>query len=84
VTGSFTNVTLPPAGSPDWKDPSKTDGKIMDEPEPNVPKPKLTTLYSKVEVLNYQPWSLATNFCNDSLVNGSCPLAPVFVEANSR
>ncbi|KAK4239451.1 hypothetical protein C8A03DRAFT_32484 [Achaetomium macrosporum] len=83
VTGSFTNVTLPPAGSPDWQDPSKTDGKILDEPEPNVPNPKLTTLHSKIDVLNYQPWSQNTNFCNTSLVNGSCPLAPVFVEANS-
>jgi hypothetical protein len=84
VTGSFTNVTLPPPGSPDWTNPKKTDGKIMDEPEPNAPDPKLTTLHSKVDVLTYEPWSLNTNFCNTSLVNGSCPLAPVFTPAHSR
>ncbi|KAL1836936.1 hypothetical protein VTJ49DRAFT_4449 [Mycothermus thermophilus] len=83
VTGAFTNVTLPPPDSPDWSDPSKPDGKILGEPEPNVPNPKLTTLHSKVEVLTYEPWSDNTNFCNTSLVNASCPLAPVFVDKNS-
>lgn len=84
VTGTFTNVTLPPPESPDWKDPTKTDGKILDEPEPNVPFPKLTTLHSKIEFLTYEPWSDNTNFCNTSLTNASCPLAPVFVDPNSR
>ncbi|SPQ18968.1 71229c02-fcfd-414f-80fc-e6de379db464 [Thermothielavioides terrestris] len=83
VTGSFTNVTLPPPGSPDWTNPNKTDGKILDEPQPDVPNPKLTTLHSKIDVLTYEPWSQNTNFCKTSLVNGSCPLAPVFVPANS-
>ncbi|KAK3941840.1 putative flavin carrier protein 3 [Diplogelasinospora grovesii] len=78
VSGSFTNVTLPPANSPDWKDPTKLDGKILDEPEPNSPAPKLTTLHSKIDVLTYEPWSLNTNFCNTSLTNASCPLGPVF------
>jgi hypothetical protein len=84
VTGTFTNVTLPPLDSPDWKDPKKTDGKILDEPEPNVPNPKLTTLHSKIEFLTYEPWSENTNFCNTSLANASCPLGPVFVDPNSR
>lgn len=83
VTGSFTNVSLPAPGSPDWTDPRKTDGKILGEPEPNAPKPKLTTLRSKIDVLTYEPWSQNTNFCNTSLVNASCPLAPVF-GANTR
>ncbi|KAK4245637.1 hypothetical protein C7999DRAFT_16188 [Corynascus novoguineensis] len=83
VTGSFTSVALPPPGSPHWSDSSETDGKIVDEPEPDVPKPKLTTLHSKLEVLTYEPWSENTNFCNTSLVNATCPLAPVFVDANS-
>ncbi|KAL2020175.1 hypothetical protein VTK56DRAFT_8699 [Thermocarpiscus australiensis] len=83
VTGSFTNVPLPPPGSPDWSDPSKLDGKILDEPEPNVPKPKLTTLHSKINVLTYEPWSQNTNFCNTSLTNASCPLAPVFEDNSS-
>lgn len=80
VTGAFTNVTLPPPGSPDWNDPTKLDGKILDEPEKDSPSPKLTTLHSKVEVLTYQPWSNNTNFCQSvaSAGNSSCPLAPVF------
>jgi hypothetical protein len=83
VKGAFTDVVLPPPESPDWKDPTKTDGKIIDEPEPDVPDPKLTTLRSKVNVLTYEPWSDLENFCNKSLTNASCPLGPVFVEANS-
>ncbi|KAK4128307.1 hypothetical protein N657DRAFT_561246 [Parathielavia appendiculata] len=82
VTGAFTNVALPSAGSPDWQDATKTDGKILDEPEPNAPNPKLTTLHSRIDVLTYQPWSENTNFCNTSLANASCPLAPVFLDAN--
>ncbi|KAK0628140.1 hypothetical protein B0T17DRAFT_504847 [Bombardia bombarda] len=78
VKGSSTNVTLPPANSSDWTDPTKLDGKILDEPEPNAPNPKLTTLHSKIDVLTYEPWSQNTNFCNASLLNASCPLAPVF------
>lgn len=84
VTGASTNVTLPPSDSPDWKDDSKTDGKILGVPEPDAPDPKLTTLHSKISVLTYNPWSDNTNFCNTSLANASCPLAPVFVDANSR
>lgn len=78
VKGSFTEVTLPPPGSPDWADPTKTDGKIVGEPDPNGPDPKITTLKSKVDMLTYEPWSDNTNFCTTSLVNGTCPLAPVF------
>ena len=82
VTGSSTNVELPPPGSPNWADESKTDGKILDEPDPGAPNPKLTTLHRKIEVLTYEPWSSNTNFCQE-VGNGSCPLAPVF-GANSR
>lgn len=78
VTGSWLNVTLPPSTSPDWSDPTKLDGKILAEPEPDVPKPKLTTLHSKVNFLTYEPFSLDTDFCNTSLRNGTCPLGPVF------
>jgi len=83
VTGAFTNVTLPSPGSPDWTDPTKTDGKILDQPEPNAPNPKLTTLLSKINVLTYEPYRKTFKFCNGSLVNGSCPLAPVF-DTNTR
>lgn len=84
VTGSSTNVALPPPGSPDWSDPGKTDGKILDLPEPNAPNPKVTTLHGRIGVLTYEPWRENTNFCNTSLTNASCPLAPVFLDANSR
>lgn len=83
VTGSFTGAELPPPESPHWEDPDETEGKIVAQPQPDVPSPKLTTLRSQVEVLTYKPWRNGTNFC-DSLINASCPLAPVFVEANSR
>ncbi|KAK3383904.1 hypothetical protein B0T24DRAFT_517324 [Lasiosphaeria ovina] len=81
VTGSSTNVTLPPPSSPDWTDATKLDGKILDEPEPDAVNPKLTTLHSKIDVLTYEPWNESTNFCK-MLANASCPLAPVF-NANS-
>lgn len=78
VTGSLYNVTLPPPNSTAWKDPKKIDGKILGEPEPDSDAPKLTTLHSKVEFLTYEPWSDNTNFCNTSLTNATCPLAPIF------
>ncbi|KAK1828211.1 hypothetical protein QBC39DRAFT_374888 [Podospora conica] len=84
VTGAFFNVTLPPADSPDWADPTKTDGKIIDEPDPGVPKPMLTTLHSRINFLTYIPWTDNFNFCNNSLHNATCPLAPVFDGNSSR
>jgi hypothetical protein len=78
VTGTYNNVTLPPPNSTDWTNPNKTDGKILGEPEPDSPKPKLTTLHKKVEFLTYEPWSDDVEFCNGSLTNASCPLGPVF------
>lgn len=84
VTGAYSDVTLPPANSSDWDDPTKTDGKIVDVPEPNSANPRLTTLHSKLEFLNYEPWSDNTNFCNTSLANASCPIAPVFAPVDPR
>lgn len=78
VTGSFYEVTLPNPDSPHWSDPTKLDGKILSEPEPNSEDPKVTTLHRKVNVLTYEPWHDYANFCEDALTNGSCPLPPVF------
>lgn len=78
VTGSRTNVTLPPAGDDLWKNASFTDGKILDNPDSDSANPKLTTLHSKIDVLTYEPWSESTDFCNASLVNATCPLGPAF------
>ncbi|OIW34991.1 hypothetical protein CONLIGDRAFT_675934 [Coniochaeta ligniaria NRRL 30616] len=82
VTGSLYNVTLPPPNSTAWTDPTKLDGKILGEPDPDSDAPKLTTLHSKVEFLTYEPWSENTNFCNTSLTNATCPLGPVFNTSN--
>lgn len=85
VTGSEVGnltYTLPPANSSYW-DPGNNDttvgGKIENEPAPNVPKPVLTTLFSKVGVLTYTPYNprLGDAFCT-VLVNGTCPLGPNF------
>ncbi|KAK4682054.1 hypothetical protein QC764_114090 [Podospora pseudoanserina] len=78
VTGSYTPVSLPPATSPDWADPNKTDGKLLGVPDVN----KFTTLRARIKVLTYEPWSNLTDFCNDELKNGACPLGPVFGDWN--
>ncbi|KAK4212843.1 putative flavin carrier protein 3 [Rhypophila decipiens] len=79
VTGSATNVTLPPGNDTVyWSDPKKLDGKIVREPEQNAPNPKQTTLRSKVEFLSYEPFANSSSFCDYALMNASCPLAPVF------
>lgn len=77
VTGSFTTAPLPPYNSPDWTNPNYTDGKIVDIPDPDLASPKITTLSNQINVLTYEPWSDAVDFC-DSLINSSCPLGPAF------
>jgi len=74
VTGTYRNVTLPPSNDPAWTNPEITDGKIENLPYPGT---KYTTLFNKINVLTYEPWSQNVNFC-DQLVNGTCPLAPSF------
>lgn len=53
-------------------------GKIENEPYPDDPSPKLTTLSNKVNVLTYEPWNADVNFCDNGLINGTCPLSPSF------
>lgn len=74
VSGSVLAVTLPPANSSDWTDPTVTDGKIVNL---TASTNKLTTLSSKLEFLNSELFSSSVAFCSD-LSNGTCPLAPVF------
>ncbi|OAF58591.1 hypothetical protein VC83_05111 [Pseudogymnoascus destructans] len=74
VSGAYTNVNLPTGNDPAWSDPKFTDGKIENLPQPIY---KYTTLYNKINVLTYQPWSQFLNFC-DQLDNGVCPLGPAF------
>ncbi|KAI0147871.1 integral membrane protein [Hypoxylon sp. NC0597] len=86
VTGRAGSDPLPSWDSPDWNDPSLVlNGKIQNEPDQSVPpaQRKVTTLHSKVDVLTYEPWYLNSNFC-DSLLNGTCPLGPVFKDIPSN
>ncbi|OLN95959.1 putative membrane protein C1322.03-like protein 2 [Colletotrichum chlorophyti] len=76
VSGTYrTTDVLPPASDPAWNDPSKTEGKILQVTQEGN---KVTTLSNRINVLTYQPFSNLSNFCQHSLVNGSCPLSPVF------
>ncbi|TEA16509.1 putative membrane protein [Colletotrichum sidae] len=75
VTGSYTQGDRPAWNSSAWKDDKEQYGKIIEKPSNNA---NLTTLQMKVNVLTYQPFFNKTNFCNDSLVNATCPLSPVF------
>jgi hypothetical protein len=80
VTGSFNNaVQLPPASDRDYWNSSRTDlgGKILDIPFPDSENPKITTIFNKVNVLTYEPWSQTAAWC-PQLENASCPLGPVF------
>lgn len=78
VTGSRSSAALAAWNSSEWADANYTDGKILREPDPTSASPKLTTLHSKIDVLTYEPWNVDTDFCDQSLTNASCPLAPVF------
>ena len=74
VSGAYTNVNLPPPNDPAWSNPKFTDGKIENLPQPVF---RYTTLYNKINVVTYQPFSQSLNFC-DQLENGVCPLGPAF------
>jgi hypothetical protein len=82
VTGARTTGELPPADDPYWKDPNKTNGKIVQIPEQGFET--ATTLIRKVEFLSYRPFYDNADFCDKGLVNGSCPLPPVFGEVQYR
>ncbi|KUJ22743.1 integral membrane protein-like protein [Mollisia scopiformis] len=84
VTGS-TVGTYARLVTPLWNDTSywnsndtSAGGKIENEPYPDDPSPKLTTFSSKVNVLTYEPWHFVENFCENALLNGTCPLGPSF------
>jgi len=80
VTGSGPGTLiplLPPANDTAYWNSNQTDlgGKIENIPDSDVNK--LTTLFNKVNVLTYLPWSQSVDFCNQ-LVNATCPLGPSF------
>ena len=74
VSGSYTEVPLPPANNSAWTNPNITFGKIEDSPAPGT---YYTTLFNEINVLTYKPWNENVRFCG-KLVNASCPLAPRF------
>lgn len=80
VTGRVGDSTIPPYGDPEWDDPGSQaalNGKIQNTIEQGLSSYNATTLHSTVDVLNYRPYSHDAYFCQ-SLLNGSCPLGPVF------
>ncbi|PGH32249.1 hypothetical protein GX50_04980 [[Emmonsia] crescens] len=75
VTGISTQQPYPPPDSPNWSNPNDTLGKIVDV---DVQNNMLSTLFTRFEVLSYSPYvAPAARFC-DSLIQGQCPLGPVF------
>lgn len=77
VSGQAQLGTYPAADNPDWLDPNKTFGKIVNLDQQNN---KYTTLFWNNKVLSYSAWtSPPDQFCL-SVLNGSCPLAPRFPE----
>ncbi|RDW73979.1 hypothetical protein BP5796_07421 [Coleophoma crateriformis] len=77
VTGSLPLVNLPSSNDTEyWQNANETAGKIADIPDPSGAN-KYTTLYNKVNVLTYEPWSQTLDWCNQ-LQNATCPLAPSF------
>ncbi|KAI1132303.1 integral membrane protein [Nemania abortiva] len=80
VTGRVGDSEIPAWGSPEWDDPNSQtalNGKIQNTIEHGLSVYNATTLHSTVDVLNYRPYSHDAYFCQ-SLINGSCPLGPVF------
>lgn len=77
VTGSTNKADLPAPGDPYWQDDDSKEGKIDRTPEQGQDR-KATTLYRKVNVLTFEPWSEVIDFCSEGLTNYTCPLSPVF------
>jgi hypothetical protein len=80
TVGTYPRLVLPSSNDTQYWATNETSfgGKIENEPYPTDASPKLTTLSSKVNVLTYEPWHNAVNFCEDGLLNGTCPLGPTF------
>lgn len=80
VNGTFNSmVPLPSPNDTAYWNGNETDqgGKILDVPLPDALAPLRTTLFNKVNVLTYEPWSSSAGWCQQ-LKNGSCPLGPRF------
>ena len=77
VAGLATLQVYPAPDNPQWTNDTEYVGKITDL-SPTNPKPTASTLQVSFDVLSYSPYNPgASRFCQ-SLVQGHCPLAPVF------
>lgn len=81
VSGSTTTKTqyiLPAANDTAYWNSNDTSagGKIENNPFPETVA-RLTTLFNKVTVLTYEPYTDSKDFCA-TLVNGTCPLGPAW------
>ncbi|KAK2756117.1 hypothetical protein FQN54_005525 [Arachnomyces sp. PD_36] len=74
VSGTATDEPYPAPRDPRWSNPEETLGKIVDL---SVENNKYSTLLTKLNVLSFTPYEKPTRFC-DSVIQGECPLAPVF------
>ncbi|KAF9895236.1 hypothetical protein FE257_000138 [Aspergillus nanangensis] len=64
----------PSPDDPGWSNTTNTVGKI---PDVDTANNKYSTLITSVNVMNFSPYSDASQFCQ-SLNQGDCPLGPVF------
>ena len=64
----------PSMDDPSWNNPNDTEGKIVNLDAANN---KYSTLLTTFDVLSFVPFNNASQFCA-SLVQGDCPLGPVF------
>lgn len=66
--------SYPSPDDPQWTNRNATVGKIVDLDTSNN---KYSTLITTVDVVSFSPYSGPTRFC-DSIIQGDCPLGPVF------
>lgn len=75
VSGQATEQNLPQPDDPQWKNPNDTLGKLEDVSKATN---LVSTLQAQFNVLDYTPYNAPrTRFCN-TVVQGTCPVAPVF------
>ncbi len=79
VSGSATTTPPPPPDDPRWGNANETLGKIVDLSQPNN---KYSTLFTRFTLLSYTPYKPGPKRFCESLIQGSCPLGPVF-DANA-
>ncbi|KAI8932353.1 hypothetical protein NX059_010545 [Plenodomus lindquistii] len=77
VSGQAQYGTLPGPNDERWSDPNNTLGKIVNLDQQNN---KFATLFWNTKVLTYSAWSSPPEQFCQSVINGTCPLAPRFPE----